>query len=123
MFDKVTRNKLRFSSTKGMLTVEDLWDLSLTTLNDMAKVLNKKLKTDQESDFLDETPKENSDDRLRFDTVLHILEVKKQEKKDREVQLEKKTKKEKLLNLLAEKQDAEFRELSVDQIKEELSKL
>lgn len=123
MFDKVTRNKLRFSSTKGMLTVEDLWDLSLTTLNDMAKVLNKKLKTDQESDFLDETPKENSDDRLRFDTVLHILEVKKKEKKDREEQLDKKTKRERLLGLLAEKQDAQLRELSVDQIKEELTKL
>lgn len=37
MFDKVTRLKLRFESNKGLLSVEQVWDLSLTALNEMAK--------------------------------------------------------------------------------------
>ena len=28
LFEMATRNKMRFSSTKGELSVEDLWDLS-----------------------------------------------------------------------------------------------
>ncbi len=44
MFEKASRLKLRIATAMGQLTVEDLWDLNLATLNAIAKGLNKQLK-------------------------------------------------------------------------------
>lgn len=40
IFEFATRNKVRFSF-KGLISVEDLWDLSLTNLDSIYKELNK----------------------------------------------------------------------------------
>ena len=71
MFDKVTRLKLRFESNKGLLSVEQVWDLSLTALNEMAKGLSRQVKaaeTDEE-DFIGTKSNVDSELQLRFDVV------------------------------------------------------
>ena len=44
MFEKAARLKLRFTSPSGVVSVEDLWDLSLTRLNKVAQHVNNELK-------------------------------------------------------------------------------
>lgn len=44
MFEKASRIKLRYSTNRGVLSVEDLWDLSLEQLDPIAINLNKSLK-------------------------------------------------------------------------------
>lgn len=123
IFEKVSRLKLRFDSEKGNLLTEDLWDLPLTELNRMAKKLNKELSVADEEDFLQDENVEDIETRLKFDIVLHILNVKKDELKNRREAADKKIEKEKLVALLEEKQDEGLKDLSIDQIKRRIKKL
>lgn len=123
MFSKATRMKLRFSTDRGQLSVEDVWDLSLTALNALAKSLRKRLKEGEEEDFLNTKSEADATDKLRFDIVLNILETKKAEKVERENAEGLKLKKQQLLGLLAEKQNENLRSMSEDELKAELAKL
>jgi len=123
MFDKATRAKLRFTTDRGILSVEDVWDLSLTQLNTLAKSLRKKLKEAEEEDFLNTKSESDVTDKLRFDIVLHILETKKAEKLEREQASEIKIKRAKLLDAIAEKQEADLRNKPVEELLKELEAL
>lgn len=41
MFEIATKNKYRYPFNKGLITTEDLWNLSLKDLDNIFKVLNK----------------------------------------------------------------------------------
>jgi hypothetical protein len=123
MFDKATRMKLRFTTDRGFLSVEDIWDLTLAQLNNLAKSLRKKLKEGEEEDFLNTKSESDTTEKLRFDIVLHVLETKKAEKAEREQATELKAKREKLMGLIAEKQDADLRNKPVDELLKELEAL
>ena len=51
IFEYAVRNKVRFPF-KGMISVEDLWDLSLTNLDSIYKTLNKQIKQNDEESLL-----------------------------------------------------------------------
>lgn len=123
MFSKATRAKLRFTTDRGQLSVEDVWDLSLTALNALAKSLRKRLKEGEEEDFLNTKSEADATDKLRFDIVLNILETKKAEKVERENAESIKVKKQQLLGLLAEKENEDLRKMSADEIRAELAKI
>lgn len=123
MFEKASRMKLRFVSARGLLMPEDLWDLSLTSLNALAKELNGKLKAAEQEDFLQEAKPSNTELKLAFEIVLHILQTKKAEKDAREAAGEKAEKKQKLLEILARKQDASLEGLSEDDLKAQIAAL
>lgn len=125
IFEKATRKKLRFVTNKGHISVEDLWDLSLEQLNELAKKLNKELKDEQaEEDFLeDEENKKESLVKLRFEVVISILKTKKHEAKERENEVLRKAQKEKLLEVIAKKQDSALAELSEEELKKRLDEL
>ena len=123
MFEKAVRTKLRIKSDRGLLSVEDVWDLSLQELNKMAKSLNKEMKEQAEEDFLEETGTEDLKTKLRFEIVLYVLKTKKAEKESLENEVARKAKKEKLLNILDKKLDAETEEMSIDDIRKEIDSL
>lgn len=123
MFEKASKMKLRFETTKGSVSTEDLWDFNLTQLNLIAKSLNRKLKESDEEDFLDEKSDEDKIIKLQFDIVLHILEAKKSEKKDKELAIEKKALKEKILEIKARKQENALENLSDEELDKKLAEL
>jgi hypothetical protein len=123
MFEKASRLKLRFETSKGILFVEDLWDLSLTDLNKIAKSYNKTIKESEEEDFLREVTKEDKVTKLKFDIVLHILTIKKEEKEAAAKREEKKAKKQKILEILAKKQDETLEGKSEEELLKELEEL
>ena len=116
MFEKASRLKLRFGSTIGPLSSEDLWDLSLQQLNTLAKSLKKVLKESEEEDFLKETNEADVIVKLQFDLVLHVLNTKKDERKAYQEATEKKAKRQKILGIIAKKQDDSLEDMTEEEL-------
>lgn len=123
LFEEATRQKLRFQTDRGVLSVEDLWDMSLTNLNTLAKSLRRKLKAEEEEDFLETKTEKETIDKLRFDVVLFVLETKKSEKKESELAADKKAKRQVLMNLLAEKEAEDMKKLNKEELLAKISEL
>ena len=122
LFEKASRDKSRFATNRGEVTVEDLWDLTLPQLNQLAKSLNKRLKEIEEEDFLAVS---KSDTKLKneFDIVLHVLNTKKAELDEKENAQKKKAEKQKLLEVLASKQEDALTRLSEEELKARIEAL
>ena len=123
MFRKASRTKLRFRTSKGYLSTEDLGDLTLQNLNSLAKSLKKKLREDDEEDFLEEKSEEDTATKLQFDIVLHVLETKKEENKARKDAVGKKAEKQKLMGALEKKQDKSLEDLSEEELIKKIDEL
>lgn len=122
-FEKATRMKVRFVTNKGVVSVEDLWDMSLADLNRLAKALNKEIKGAEEEDFLGDTSPTDTKLKLRFDIVVYILGVKKEEKEKRDQAKTMKEEKEKLLRILERKQNESLEELSEEDLRKRIEEL
>lgn len=121
MFEKASKIKLRFPSSKGMLTTEDLWDLSLQQLNSLAKDLNKKVKESAEPDFLEVKSDSDTITKLQFDIVIQVLTKKKEEGTARAEAAANKAKNARILELIGKKQDAALENLSEEELKKLLT--
>mgnify|MGYP000965721602 CR=1 FL=1 len=113
MFEKATRLKLRFPY-KGQCSVEDLWDMSVEVLDGIYKTLNKQVKeTEGESLLETESPK-NTTLGLQIDILKHVVKIKLQEKADRAEAKEKALRKEKIMDIIAQKQDESLKNMSIE---------
>lgn len=122
MFEYAVRNKLRFPF-KGMIGVEDLWDLGVKDLDNIYKSLNAKVKASQEESLLNVKSKEDMELQVQIDIVKYIVEQKLLEKEAREKSVEKKLKKEKIMSIIAAKQDEALQNSSIDDLQKMLSEL
>ncbi len=129
IFEFATRTKLRFTSIRGELTVEQLWDVPLRSrddfnLNMIAKATNKALKEVSEESFVETT---KTAAHMRYETAMevvkYIIDVKLAEETSAKNRAEKKQEKEKLLAILAEKQDGKLSELSEKELQKRIAAL
>ena len=120
MFEKASRLKLRFGSTIGLVSSEDLWDLNLQQLNGLAKMLKKQLKESEEEDFLEEKNEADVIIKLQFDVVLHILNTKKEERKAYQEATVRKVERQKILSIIAKKQDASMEDMTEEELRKKL---
>ena len=122
MFEKASRLKIRFPSPKGLLSVEDLWDLPLTSntgkanLDDIARTLHRELK-DEDVSFV--TPAAGKDEatQLAFDVVRHVIEVRVAENRAEITARENREKKQRILALIAQKENEALAGQSLDDLK------
>lgn len=122
MFETACREKVRFPY-KGQISVEDLWDLSVTQLDSIYKALNADAKKQQEESLLAvRTDRESLLD-LQIEIVKYIVSVKLAENQNRLAAKERKEKRQKLMALLSEKQDADLRNKSAEEIQAMLAEL
>lgn len=116
MFEKAVRLKLRFQH-KGALSVEDLWDLPMKDLDAIYIRLNQQLKALSEESLLED---EHDNDReyksLALSVVKHVFITKKAEAEERAAAVEKKAKKQRLMEILAAKQDEKFQDMTIDEL-------
>lgn len=114
MFDKATRMKLRFPY-KGQCTVEDLWDLGVTALDGIYKALRSAQK-EQDGESLLSEKKENAELALQVEIVKHIVGVKQAEAEDKRKAVERKAQKERIMEIIAQKQDESLKGKSIDEL-------
>lgn len=128
LFEKASRQKVRFQSAKGLLSVEDLWDLPLSQLDTIAKAQAKYLRdTEGEQSFIPGVKAKPNAIReqteLAFEIVKHVIAVLVAEKDARENAKARADQKQKLLALLAEKDDADLKSKSREEIEKMIAEL
>lgn len=117
IFEEATRKGLRFATSKGLVTTEDLWDLKLDALDTLAKNLDKEVKESSETSFVKKKSSANKTAKLKFDVVLHVINTKLAEEEAATLASEKKAKKQQLLNLIAQKENEELSGKSLAELK------
>jgi hypothetical protein len=122
--------KLRFETAKGLITYEDLYDLPLTSpkgvdLNTIAKKYHKLLKEDTECDFVNAGKKDTAytNNQLRFDLVLSVIEYKKDVKAKAEKAAETKERTARIVEAIEAKKESTLHGLSIEELEAELANL
>ena len=129
MFEKAAKMKLRFPTTKGLLSVEDLFDLPLTStksstnLDSMAMTLDKKLKDSGSKSFVFDTTPANTTTRLQFDIVLHVIKVKQEANKKKLESKELADKSQLLMGLIQDKKREDLAGKTKAELEAELAAL
>lgn len=129
IFEYATRRKLRFVMSKGVIMTEDLWDLSLESLNTLAKSLNKRVKeSEEEEDFIGKKksgPKsyQEKDLETQFEIVKHVIKVKLDEQEKRKESMAKAETLRRLRDKLAAAQDRDLDSKSADELKKMIEDL
>ena len=121
MFKQASKMKLRFATSKGNLSVEDLWDLSLPVLDKLAVSYDEELAKSPRKSFITNDAPSNTELELKFNIVKEIITDKL--KADREAAKNKAVEKARLTELLAKKQSEKLESLSEDEIKRRLAEL
>ena len=121
IFERAVRSRLRIETAVGNLSVEDVWDLPLTSarnisLDDVARQLHRQLKDAETESFVVKTSSADVRQQLAFDIVKHVIDVKLAEAEVAKTRAENREKKQKLLSLISEKQDASLSEKSVEEL-------
>lgn len=121
LFEIASREKYRFPY-KGLISVEDLWDLTLPQLDGVYKALSKEVKTQGEDSLMAEaiTDKKLSN---MIEIVKYIFSVKQQEADARKTAAENKRKRERIAEVLAQKEDEALRNMSADELKKLMTDL
>ena len=122
MFEYAVRNKLRFPF-KGNISVEDLWDLSLTNLDSVYKTLNKQRKANEEESLLETKSKADVTLEIQIEIIKYIVGVKKQEAADKILAKEKKEKQQKILGIMAKREEAALENASDEDLLKMLAEL
>lgn len=122
LFETATRNKMRFPF-RGMISVEDLWDLSLTNLDSVFKTLNVEAKKSEEESLLETKSKENEELSNKIEIVKYIVNIKLEEKKTRENARKNAEMKQRLLEIKAKRQDAALENMSDEDLDKMLAEL
>lgn len=119
VFEVATRNKFRFPY-KGMISTEDLWDLSLTALDSIYKELNKQAKRSQEESLLKTKSKEDETVAIQIEIVKHIVSVKQNEAANKAAAKERKERNQRIMEIIADKQDEALKGKSVEELQKML---
>lgn len=122
MFEKASKMKLRFDTTRGPVSVEDLWDIPLTrstgpSLDDIAKDLNRQLKAAAEESFVVKSTKPNQILQLKFDIVREIIKQKLEAQEARKEAEASKQQRELIASIIELKEVDELKEKSVKELK------
>lgn len=129
IFEQATRGKLRFTTERGVLTTEQLWDLPLQSktqfdLDTLAKAVNKDLKAVGEESFVStSTNPAVGVLTLKLGVLKYIIGVKMHENKVSAEHAARTAERQKLLGILDKKEDAALENLTQDQLRARLAEL
>lgn len=122
IFEYATREALRFPY-KGSQSVEDLWQLSVRELDSIYKTLNKQVKQSEEESLLSTKSNVDTELEVQIAIVKHIVSVKLADKEAAEKASAKKSQKQKIMSIIATKQDEALQNSSIDDLKKMLDEL
>ena len=123
MYKIASRKKLRIQTNRGMLSVEQLWDLSKEDIGELAKSIRKRINDqkgvtgDSELDFLKPSAQtEETIDELTFRILKDIYQTKQAEEDKAHRRAAARENNRKILELIAKKQDQELENKSIEEL-------
>ena len=122
MFEVAVRDKFRYPY-KGVIATADLWDLSVQQLDGIFKTLKSQEKKAQEESLLNTRTPEDDVLATKIEIIKHIVNTKLEEAQQAEHAKELSDQKQKILNILAEKQDEDLRNKTPEELKAMLEQL
>lgn len=130
-FIQATRSKFRFQSPQGSLSVEDLWDIPLTStkanvanLDDVAKGLHKKIKESEETEsFVTNTSKKDESVVAQFEIVKHIISIRLEELEAAKTAKANKDKKQMIMGIIAQKKNDALLGASLEELEKMVGEL
>lgn len=125
IFEKATRLKLKFKTSRGLIEVSDLWDAPLTSgdefnLDEIAKTINRKVKEESEESFVTKKTNEENLLILKLEIVKRIIEVKLNDKENAARNLKEAARKQTLLARLEEIENEGVRAMTKEEVLKEL---
>ncbi|PRP93628.1 hypothetical protein [Enhygromyxa salina] len=131
IFERASRLRIRFESSKGLLTMEDLWVLPLTSeggkskvnLDEIARGLHREIQAAGEVSFV--KPASEPEERLSvaFEVVKHVISVLMAERDAAVLEAERQEKKKLILAALAEAENKDLTSGSIDELRAKLAAL
>jgi hypothetical protein len=119
MYKQASKLKLRFAVTVGIVSAEQLWDISLSQLSNAIKAVRKVLKKtdgDDELSFLNDTNVVDVENQLRFDILKDVYLTKKGEMEKLRGEAEVKAFNNKIDALIVMKKDKELEGMSIEDL-------
>jgi hypothetical protein len=127
LFLTASRRQLRFATTRGPVTVEDLWNLSLKSLDALAVSIDEQVKPGGRKTFLEnpdtKAREADADNKLRLDILTTIIGIKQEDNKAALAEASTRRQKEFLKDLLGRKKIGEMEAMTVEQIEAQLAAL
>lgn len=122
LFEMATRNKMRFPSTKGELSVEDLWDLSDKDLDVVYKNLKDQEVKSSEESLLDDA---NVDPKLTaaIGIVRYIFTTKRNERLEAKELIDKKRNQQLYIDALSRRKLKDIDNMSVEELEAKIAEL
>jgi len=124
LFERASRIGLRVVSSKGMLMVEDLWNIPLTSktgalnLDEIAGELNKQLEKQPKKAFVSlDVSMADPALQLAFDIVLHIINVRVAENRQAAQAKARRDQKQQLLAIIAQKESEQLAGQSLEELR------
>ncbi len=132
IFEQASRERIRFQTQVGAVSVEDLWDLPLSSktnkpnLDDIAKGLYKELKNTEDAvSFVNKpaTSSKTNRTQLMFDIVMHIINVRLEENAVAAKTRETAEKRQKIMEILADREENTLKTASTEDLNKMLDEL
>ena len=129
IFEQASKQKFRFSTVRGEVTVEQLWDIPLTSnsgfdLDTIAKGVNTQLKAETEESFV---ATKSNPSKAKFEAMLelvkHVISAKLQQKEEASNRVKKAEERAKLIEVLERKQNANLENLDETEILKRIEQL
>lgn len=122
-FTQASKIKLRFNTPKGLLSTEQLWDLTLVDLTTSIKASKKLLNKTEDNDlsFLEiTTTVADQIEQLRFEILKEVYLTKKADNEAIRTAKENKEHNQKIMQLIEQKKDDKLSGLSIEELEKML---
>jgi len=116
VYKEASKTNLKIQSSKGALTVYDLWVLPLTLLDDIAIGLSKQVKQLPNESFIKTVKTSDVITQLKFDIVLDVINTRLEYDARRQEASAKKLQKEKIMEIIESKQDDALQNKSLEEL-------
>ncbi|APC44506.1 hypothetical protein [Pseudoalteromonas phage PH357] len=121
IFEQITRKGLTFSTVKGNISVQELWQLPLKgrngfDLDTVSRDLLSKVKASSEESLVETVNNVDSDDELRLEVLKVVVNTLKAEQEARVNAEQARSHNEKIDQLIARKQEQELEGKSVEEL-------